>query len=262
MLTDERIDAWLAQLPAAASGIDGRRRMSWLRISASEALTFAGAGTTPRCLMCATARPIKPATWPRPPTWPWIASRRGSKRLNKDAPVLVYCYHGNSSQEYAQMLADFRFNQVYSVDGGFAACAAGRRRSAGMNTRADVAAWAAAPAERQRCGLRHHGDAENPRRQMQNGRAEKHIMAWLYDALLGPPRPALWPDRTRADCPGPRRHGRNTAPDGVRTPCAGETTLSRPVMKTFRAMIRAQGLFAGGRGRQRRRRLSAAHKTP
>jgi hypothetical protein len=27
-----------------------------------------------------------------------------------------------------------------------------------------------------------------------------------------------------------------------------ETTLSRPVMKTFKAMIRAQGLFAGEAG--------------
>ena len=44
-----------------------------------------------------------------------------TKRLAKDAPVLIYCYHGNASQSYAQMLIDFRFTQVFSVDGGYPA---------------------------------------------------------------------------------------------------------------------------------------------
>lgn len=40
-------------------------------------------------------------------------------RLPKEAPVLVYCYHGNSSKTFAQMFSDFRFARVYSVDGGY-----------------------------------------------------------------------------------------------------------------------------------------------
>jgi uncharacterized protein len=40
-------------------------------------------------------------------------------RLDKNAPVLIYCYHGNSSKTFAQMFSDFRFKRVYSVDGGF-----------------------------------------------------------------------------------------------------------------------------------------------
>ncbi|MBB3103034.1 ankyrin repeat domain-containing protein [Azomonas macrocytogenes] len=40
-------------------------------------------------------------------------------RIEKDVPVLVYCYHGNSSKTFAQMFADFRFERVYSVDGGY-----------------------------------------------------------------------------------------------------------------------------------------------
>lgn len=40
-------------------------------------------------------------------------------RLEKSAPVLVYCYHGNASQTFAQMFSDFRFARVYSVDGGY-----------------------------------------------------------------------------------------------------------------------------------------------
>ena len=39
----------------------------------------------------------------------------------RTTPVLLYCYHGNASQTYGQMFADFGFNEVYSLDGGFAA---------------------------------------------------------------------------------------------------------------------------------------------
>lgn len=40
-------------------------------------------------------------------------------RVPRAAPVLIYCYHGNASQVYAGMFADFRYAEVYSVDGGF-----------------------------------------------------------------------------------------------------------------------------------------------
>jgi thiosulfate/3-mercaptopyruvate sulfurtransferase len=39
----------------------------------------------------------------------------------KDQPILIYCYHGFASQEYAQIFTDFRFQEVYSLDGGFEA---------------------------------------------------------------------------------------------------------------------------------------------
>ncbi len=39
----------------------------------------------------------------------------------KTAPVLIYCYHGHSSQEYAQIFSDFGFSRVYSLDGGYEA---------------------------------------------------------------------------------------------------------------------------------------------
>lgn len=44
-----------------------------------------------------------------------------AKRLLKEAPVLIYCYHGHASQIYAQMLVDFHFTRVFSVDGGYPA---------------------------------------------------------------------------------------------------------------------------------------------
>jgi rhodanese-related sulfurtransferase len=43
------------------------------------------------------------------------------KRIPTDAPVLIYCYHGNASQTYAQMFVDFRYTRVFSVDGGYPA---------------------------------------------------------------------------------------------------------------------------------------------
>ena len=36
-----------------------------------------------------------------------------------DAPVVVVCYHGNSSQQAAQFLVSQDFTDVYSLDGGF-----------------------------------------------------------------------------------------------------------------------------------------------
>lgn len=36
-------------------------------------------------------------------------------------PVLIYCYHGYASQEFAQVFSDFGFSCVYSLDGGYEA---------------------------------------------------------------------------------------------------------------------------------------------
>ena len=46
------------------------------------------------------------------------------KRLPKDAPVVIYCYHGNASKVFAQMFVDFRYSSVFSVDGGYETLAA------------------------------------------------------------------------------------------------------------------------------------------
>ena len=36
-----------------------------------------------------------------------------------DLPVIVYCYHGNSSQSAAAFLNEKGFDETYSMDGGF-----------------------------------------------------------------------------------------------------------------------------------------------
>ena len=40
-------------------------------------------------------------------------------RADLDAPLIVSCYHGNSSQSAAAYLAHQGFTEVYSLDGGF-----------------------------------------------------------------------------------------------------------------------------------------------
>ncbi len=44
-----------------------------------------------------------------------------SESADKSQPVLVYCYHGVSSQSVAQHLIDQGFREVYSLTGGFEA---------------------------------------------------------------------------------------------------------------------------------------------
>ncbi|MEH6347490.1 MAG: thiosulfate sulfurtransferase GlpE [Bermanella sp.] len=40
-------------------------------------------------------------------------------KTDKSLPVVVCCYHGNSSQGAAQFLFEQGFQQAYSLDGGF-----------------------------------------------------------------------------------------------------------------------------------------------
>ncbi|MFT5033679.1 MAG: thiosulfate sulfurtransferase [Bermanella sp.] len=40
---------------------------------------------------------------------------------DRELPLLIYCYHGNSSQSAAQYFDGQQFKRVYSVDGGFEA---------------------------------------------------------------------------------------------------------------------------------------------
>ncbi|RDV23965.1 thiosulfate sulfurtransferase GlpE [Alteromonas aestuariivivens] len=43
------------------------------------------------------------------------------ERTPRTQPVVVVCYHGVSSQQAAQVIAQQGFEQVYSMDGGFEA---------------------------------------------------------------------------------------------------------------------------------------------
>jgi rhodanese-related sulfurtransferase len=47
--------------------------------------------------------------------------------MAKSKPILIYCYRGHASREYAQTFSDFGFAEVYSLDGGFEAWSKGPR---------------------------------------------------------------------------------------------------------------------------------------
>lgn len=65
----------------------------------------------------------------------------------KQRPVLLYCYHGNASQQYANMFADFGFAEVYDLIGGFEAWRAHRATAAtpAVSTTAAVPAVSPGP---------------------------------------------------------------------------------------------------------------------
>ena len=48
---------------------------------------------------------------------------------DKHTPLLVMCYHGNSSQMIGQYLSQEGFEQVYSVNGGYEAWANNERKT-------------------------------------------------------------------------------------------------------------------------------------
>ena len=51
-----------------------------------------------------------------------LSSNNFDKFVNstdKNNTIIVYCYHGNSSQKAAQLLKNFGFLDVYSLNGGY-----------------------------------------------------------------------------------------------------------------------------------------------
>jgi len=41
--------------------------------------------------------------------------------IDRKKPLIIYCYHGISSQDAAQYFSEQGFSEVYSMDGGFEA---------------------------------------------------------------------------------------------------------------------------------------------
>jgi rhodanese-related sulfurtransferase len=56
------------------------------------------------------------------------------KAAQRHAPVLVYCYHGNSSKDVAQLICEFGFSNVFSMDGGYTAWEAAEKQAASPTT--------------------------------------------------------------------------------------------------------------------------------
>ena len=66
-------------------------------------------------------------------------------RTSRRQPVLIYCYHGNASQTWAQMFADFGFTDVCDLVGGHAAWVTGTATAnpSGKAPTPELAAWLA-----------------------------------------------------------------------------------------------------------------------
>jgi thiosulfate/3-mercaptopyruvate sulfurtransferase len=60
---------------------------------------------------------------------------------SKSRPILIYCYHGYASQEYAQIFSDFGFSRVYSLDGGYKAWTKGKRGGKRQSFGAALEQW-------------------------------------------------------------------------------------------------------------------------
>lgn len=59
----------------------------------------------------------------------------------KTEPILIYCYHGHASQDYAQIFSDFGFSRVYSLDGGYEAWSKHPAPAAGAAIDDALAQW-------------------------------------------------------------------------------------------------------------------------
>ena len=56
------------------------------------------------------------------PNAQWVNNENAAQvfgGLDKNEPIVVCCYHGNSSQSAAAYLVEQGFVEVYSLDGGF-----------------------------------------------------------------------------------------------------------------------------------------------
>lgn len=62
----------------------------------------------------------------------------------RNRPILIYCYHGNASQEYAQTFSDFGFSAVYSLDGGYEAWRTRPSANGGDESAHELQQWLAA----------------------------------------------------------------------------------------------------------------------
>ncbi|HET6378882.1 MAG TPA: ankyrin repeat domain-containing protein [Methylocella sp.] len=63
------------------------------------------------------------------------------QRTSRSKPILIYCYHGYASQEYAQIFSDFGFSCVYSLDGGYKAWTRGKRTGKRLSPGAALEQW-------------------------------------------------------------------------------------------------------------------------
>jgi thiosulfate sulfurtransferase len=92
--------------------------MSWQRISLSQALELISA-RAPALVDVRDERSFIQSHIPGALHLDNQSARQFVDETDKKRPVVVYCYHGNSSQGAAAWLSAQGFEEVYSLDGGF-----------------------------------------------------------------------------------------------------------------------------------------------
>lgn len=92
--------------------------MSWQRISPEEAATLIEA-RAPVLVDVRDERSFAASRLPGAVRLDGQSAAEFVEGTDKLRPVLVYCYHGHSSQGAAAWLATRGFQEVYSLDGGF-----------------------------------------------------------------------------------------------------------------------------------------------
>ncbi len=63
------------------------------------------------------------------------------KNRQRERPVLVYCYRGNSSRDICQFIAGMGYSRVYNLNGGWRAWTAFNQPAAALKPGSDLAAW-------------------------------------------------------------------------------------------------------------------------
>lgn len=92
--------------------------MSYKRVSVSEAKSIIESGNS----QCLDMRHIEDYNEEHDLQFEHLSQNRLLEILSstpKSTPMLLMCYHGNSSQMAAQFLTEKGFTEVYSIDGGY-----------------------------------------------------------------------------------------------------------------------------------------------
>lgn len=59
----------------------------------------------------------------------------------RSRPILIYCYHGYASREFAKIFSDFGFTNVYSLDGGYNAWQQSRQMASRTKPNETLRQW-------------------------------------------------------------------------------------------------------------------------
>jgi rhodanese-related sulfurtransferase len=93
------------------------------RVSPADAQAWLSAHPDALVLDAREARHHEQGNWPGSVRLDGRNHERLLMTQAKDRPVFIYCYHGNSSQTYADMFVDFGFSTVTDLMGGWEAWA-------------------------------------------------------------------------------------------------------------------------------------------